>query len=284
MPSSSLVPLAFRTLPVSLPGGPIYPQPVTIDPVFGSLDSGGSGGKYDVQVGFSWLFSPTQLQHDRRCRETKNQLQNQLPTHFRDQPSEVKKMMVRYWQPFREMDTLRRQLDGIFDEFTEVKNAVKTAWAPAIRLVDEGAHYRLYVQLPGVNAEDLDIQVTREAVVVSGDRKAPEVPEGQKLLFDDLRYGSFRRVVTLPEAIHNSDVEADFTQGLLSLTLPKFVAPHAKVVRINLAQLKQPETPLVPTAEAISEIPETAVPILKETLSKETLTEENGDLWASNEE
>lgn len=176
-------------------------------------------------------------------------------------------MMVRYWQPFREIDTLRRQIDDIFGDFSEMTTAVRTDWTPAVRVVDQGDDYVLHMQLPGVAAENLDIQVTREAVVITGARKAPAVAEGQKLLFDDLRYGTFRRVVTLPEAIQNGNVQADFSNGLLSLTLPKVVEARNKVVKINLGELQGTAAPeIAPAAEAAPAV---------------DATEETSDVWAT---
>lgn len=176
-------------------------------------------------------------------------------------------MMVRYWQPFREIDTLRRQIDDIFGDFSEMTTAVRTDWTPAVRVVDQGDDYVLHMQLPGVAAEDLDIQVTREAVVITGIRKAPEVANSHKLLFDDLRYGTFRRVVTLPEAIQNGNVQADFSNGLLTLTLPKVVEARNKVVKINLGELKGS------TAPEIAPAPEAA--------STAEVSEETSDVWAT---
>ncbi|HEY9880366.1 MAG TPA: Hsp20/alpha crystallin family protein [Leptolyngbyaceae cyanobacterium] len=178
-------------------------------------------------------------------------------------------MIVRYWQPFHEMDALRRQIDDLFGDFTDMPTAVRTTWTPAIRLVDQGDDYVLHVQLAGVKAEDLDIQVTREAVVITGERKAADVAEGQRLLFDDLRYGSFRRVVTLPEAIRNGNVQAAFTDGLLTLTLPKVVEARNKVVKINLGELKGNESPAIAPVE--------------ETASTVNAVEETSDVWATNE-
>lgn len=159
-------------------------------------------------------------------------------------------MMVRYWQPFREIDVLRRQIDDIFGELTDMTTAVKAAWTPAVRLVDEGDNYVLHLQLAGVRPEDLDIQATREAVVIVGERKAAEVTDGHKLLFDDLRYGSFRRAIALPEAIQNDHVQATFAEGLLTLTLPKVVEARNKVVKVSLGELKAVETAAIVPAEA----------------------------------
>ncbi|MEO1094032.1 MAG: Hsp20/alpha crystallin family protein [Cyanobacteria bacterium J06638_28] len=164
-------------------------------------------------------------------------------------------MMVRYWSPFQEMETLRRQLDQVFDEVTNVADSAPTRWVPAMRLIEAGDTYVLTVQLPGVNAEDVDVQVTRETVEIKGDRKATENAEGTRTLYDNIRYGTFHRVVNLPEAVQNDSVTADFHQGLLTLTLPKVEEARNQVVKINLGQVNGTEQPAIATADGE---PETA--------------------------
>jgi len=145
-------------------------------------------------------------------------------------------MIVRYWHPFQEVETLRRQLDRVFDEVTNTADVTPVHWTPAVRLVEAGDNYVLTAQLAGVTADNLDIQVTRDAIAIAGDRPQPETDDTVNVLHDDVRYGSFRRVVTLPEAIRNDAVEANFTDGVLTLTLPKVEEVRNKVVKVSLGQ------------------------------------------------
>lgn len=157
----------------------------------------------------------------------------------------------RYLDPFTEINAIRRQLNDAFGDLTET--ATKATWSPAIRLVDRGDDLVLTVQLAGVHADDLDIQVTAEAISISGDRQAPEVPETAKLLYDDVRYGAFHRVVSLPDAVQNQNVQADFSNGVLTLTLPKVVEARNKVVKINLGQLNGETAQVEPAAPEATE-------------------------------
>jgi HSP20 family protein len=62
-------------------------------------------------------------------------------------------MLVRYWQPFREIETMRRQFDHLFEDLTAT-NSEQTAWAPAVELKDAGDAFTLRAQLPGIDAKD----------------------------------------------------------------------------------------------------------------------------------
>ncbi len=152
----------------------------------------------------------------------------------------------RYLDPFTEFNALRSQINEVFGELTE--NATKSTWTPAIRLVDQGNEFILTAQLAGVKAEDLDVQVSKDAISLSGVRRAAEIGDGAELLYDDTRYGSFYRVINLPEMVQNSNVQADFNHGVLTLTLPKVVEARNKVVKINLGQMNEAETPQIDVA------------------------------------
>ncbi|MGD1941567.1 MAG: Hsp20/alpha crystallin family protein [Leptolyngbyaceae cyanobacterium] len=145
-------------------------------------------------------------------------------------------MIVRYWHPFQEVETLRRQLDSVFNEVSNVIETAPSAWTPAVRLVENDDRYVLTVQLSGIAPDAINIEATRENVVVSGERRQAEVAEGDRVLHDDIHYGHFLRVVNLPEAIQNDAVEANFDNGFLTLTLPKVEEVRNKVVKINLGQ------------------------------------------------
>ena len=142
------------------------------------------------------------------------------------------------WQPWQEIETLSRQLDRLFDDSTPVNRTTTPAthtWAPAIELKATDTDFVLRAALPGIAANDLDIQVTRAGVSIAGEYRSETKNEDGKFFRSEFRYGRFRRVVPLPVAIQNDQVKADFTDGILTLTLPKVVSDRPKVVKVNLS-------------------------------------------------
>ncbi|MEO1093644.1 MAG: Hsp20/alpha crystallin family protein [Cyanobacteria bacterium J06638_28] len=139
-------------------------------------------------------------------------------------------MIVRYRSPFQDVDAIRRQFDHIFDDLAPV---AKT-WTPSVTLKDRGNELELKVQLPGVTANAIDIQASREAVAIAGEYHPADAQEGEKVLYNEIRYGSFRRVVNLPIEVEHEAIAADYTDGILTLTLPKVVAERNKVVKVAL--------------------------------------------------
>lgn len=152
-------------------------------------------------------------------------------------------MAIVRWQPWQEFDVLRRQFDDLFDELVPVSRggALRTngqAWAPAIELKSNEEAIILRAELPGINAEDLDVQVTREAVSISGEYKSETKTEDKEhqVHRSEFRYGSFHRVIPLPTAVQNDQVKAEFKDGILTLTLPRVEAEKPKVVKVNLTE------------------------------------------------
>lgn len=145
------------------------------------------------------------------------------------------------WEPFREVEILRHQIDRLFDDLTPANpqpadSQAHTAWAPAIEMKNSDSGIVLRAEIPGVEAKDLDIQVTREAVSISGEHRYEKRTEERNNFRSEFRYGKFRRVVPLPAQVRNDQVKADFRDGILTLNLPKVEDERRKVVKINLGE------------------------------------------------
>lgn len=162
-------------------------------------------------------------------------------------------MIVRhYLDPFTEINAIRHQINDVFGELAGT--ATKTDWIPALSLIDQGNEYVLTATLAGVQAEDLNIQVSNDTVAISGERKALEIADGAKLLYNDIRQGRFHRVLNFPDGIQNNNVEADFSNGILTLRLPKVAEAQHKVVKVNVANLKDSKVPAIEANDTNDEV------------------------------
>ena len=85
-----------------------------------------------------------------------------------------------------------------------------------------------------MEAKDLDIEVTVDRVSISGERKSETKSEENGRTRSEFRYGKFSRVIPLPKAIQNTNVTAEYKDGILNLTLPKAEEEKTKVVKVNL--------------------------------------------------
>lgn len=141
------------------------------------------------------------------------------------------------WQPFQEMETLRRQMDQMFDELAGFQRgeSANLTWKPAVELEDAGERLILRAEIPGVEAKDLDIDVSRDAVAIRGENRYEKKIEDKGFFRSEFRYGKFERVIPLPVEIENEQVQAEFKNGILTLNLPKVEAARHRVVKVNVA-------------------------------------------------
>ena len=144
--------------------------------------------------------------------------------------------LVRF-EPFREVDTMQRQMNRLFDDFftNSGRNNGNLAFAPPAELSETAEAYHLKLEVPGMNINDLDIQATAEAVSVSGDRKSETKTEDNGMTRTEFRYGKFQRVIPLPGRINNQNVQAEYKDGILTLTLPKAEEEKNKVVKVKVS-------------------------------------------------
>jgi HSP20 family protein len=92
---------------------------------------------------------------------------------------------------------------------------------------------KLVMKLPGVKLEDLDVRVNRDTVTLKGSRKAEALPEGAEYLRRERGLGSFARSFGLPFMIDGDAVEASYTAGILTVTLPKARIEQPRKVTIQ---------------------------------------------------
>lgn len=145
--------------------------------------------------------------------------------------------IIRY-NPWTEMNSLQRQLNRIFDDalspasLAEFGNFSKV---PPAELTENDNNLVLKLEVPGIDPKDINIEAMAKSISISGDRKSETVTEEQNNTRSEFRYGSFQRVIPLPVKIQNTEVKAEYQNGILYLTLPKAEAEKNKVVKVNLS-------------------------------------------------
>ena len=141
--------------------------------------------------------------------------------------------LIRY-NPWDEMNTLQRQLENLFNDSLTTTSENKKSRIPAAELTETEEALHLKLELPGMSAKDLDIQVTTSQVAISGERKSETNSSENDKTVSEFYLGKFQRIIPLPTRIQNTNVTANYVDGILNLTLPKLEEEKNKVVKINL--------------------------------------------------
>ncbi|PMB02632.1 molecular chaperone [Fischerella thermalis CCMEE 5273] len=139
------------------------------------------------------------------------------------------------WQPFQEIENLQQDMNRLFDRLmTRDGERIGTNFIPAAEMQETSDAIHLKLEIPGMDAKDIDVQVSAEAVSISGERKEETKTEEKGMTRTEFRYGKFQRVIPLPARIENTNVKAEYKNGILQLTLPKAEEEKNKVVKVNI--------------------------------------------------
>jgi HSP20 family protein len=127
------------------------------------------------------------------------------------------------WDPAREVDTLHSEVNRIFDTFFGGRpgNGGLRRWVPAMDLTETDDHLVLRADLPGLDKDDVKIEVTDGVLTVSGERKAEQEERTDGFHRVERAFGAFSRSMSLPEHVDAEKVTADFDNGVLEVRIPK---------------------------------------------------------------
>jgi HSP20 family protein len=128
------------------------------------------------------------------------------------------------WDPGREVDTLQSEMNRVFDAFfggAGGNGGRLRRWVPAMDLVEKDDHLILRADLPGLDRDDVSIEIKDGALTVSGERKAEHEEKADGFYRVERAFGSFARSLSLPEGIDADKVTAEFDKGVLVVSIPK---------------------------------------------------------------
>ena len=140
----------------------------------------------------------------------------------------------RVHSPYDEFDRIRRQMDRLSEAFSDGRLGRATAGVfPLVNLTEDQENYYVRAELPGVKADELDIQVTANSLSLSGERKIAEEGNGVKYHRREREGGRFSRMLTLPGDIDAEKVEADLVNGVLTIKIAKAEAAKPKQITVR---------------------------------------------------
>ena len=145
-------------------------------------------------------------------------------------------MVLVRWNPWQEVDTMQRQINSLFEQALAPTTSMTRSLSrvPAAEIKDTADAIHLKLEVPGMEAKDINVQVTEKAVYISGERKTENKTEEKGVTRSEFQYGKFQRLIQLPARIQNTNVTAEYKDGILTLTLPKTEQEKNKVVKVNL--------------------------------------------------
>jgi len=143
------------------------------------------------------------------------------------------------WEPFRGITSLQEQINRLFDStgfHTGDDSAALTSWAPAVDIYETEHELVVKADLPEVDPKDLDIQVENNVLTIRGERKFEKNVNEDNYLRVERAYGSFSRSFSLANTVNAEAIKADYSNAVLTLTVPKREEAKPKQIKVNVTQ------------------------------------------------
>lgn len=105
---------------------------------------------------------------------------------------------------------------------------------PTLDLAVADQEYTLTVEIPGVDEKDVRLEIVNDTLTISGEKKQEKEEKEKNYYRMERSYGSFQRVLCLPEDVDQDNVKASFAKGILTITLPRKTMPKSDVKHIEI--------------------------------------------------
>ncbi len=134
-------------------------------------------------------------------------------------------MPLKPWNPWEELERIQTAMDLDIRSFLiKLRQAVPgnpIAFVPPIDVVESADEYQLYLALPGMVEEDIDITLEGRQLIIRGEREPLYEPGEVTVHQAQGKYGFFERRLELPEAVSSEGIQAGYDAGMLSIRVPK---------------------------------------------------------------
>lgn len=144
------------------------------------------------------------------------------------------------WEPARELQSLQHEVNrlfgSVFDAPTGAGNGGSRRWIPAMDLVEEGDHYVLRADLPGLSEDDVKVELEDNVLTISGVRKSEHEERKEGYHRVERASGQFSRALTLPEGVDPDSIKAHFKNGVLEVRVPKPEERKPRRVAISVGE------------------------------------------------
>jgi HSP20 family protein len=144
--------------------------------------------------------------------------------------------LVRF-NPNRALRGFTHDFDSMFNSFFRTpasQSDCDCGFMPRADIVDEKDAVKIDIELPGMTKDDIKVTIENDILTISGERKAESRQEDKNYIRTERAYGSFSRSFTLSDEIDTEKINADYKNGILSLTLTKQEKAKPKEISVEI--------------------------------------------------
>lgn len=138
---------------------------------------------------------------------------------------EVIMAMIRYHQPSSVLRELQQELFPLLSAWSDAQSQTQPleglGWIPKVDIKEEDKEFVVYADIPGVNPNEIEIEMEGNSLIIKGERKSEKEEKGKGYYRSECTTGKFYRQFTLPESVDSAKIHAVSKHGVLTIHLPK---------------------------------------------------------------
>jgi HSP20 family protein len=146
---------------------------------------------------------------------------------------EVTFMNLVRWEPFKELSSIRGQMDRLLESFFKRGETMDGLWTPSIDFSETTDEFVIKADIPGLEEKDLSVTLSGNNLLIKGERKEEKEDKGKHYHKVERSYGSFQRSIPLPDVVDADRISADYQNGVLEVHLPKTASAKPKEIKIS---------------------------------------------------
>lgn len=131
--------------------------------------------------------------------------------------------LIRYTanHPRALQDEIKQVFDKFFNEDADASSVVTSQWMPRVDIKEEGERFLILADLPGVDPNQIEVQMDKGILSIKGERKTESVTEGDRYSRVERAHGVFYRRFALPDSANPEGITASGKHGVLEISIPK---------------------------------------------------------------
>ena len=141
-------------------------------------------------------------------------------------------------RPIQDLFSIHNEMSRLFDNWhkptryrTEGENL---DWMPVVDILEANEHVEIRAEIPGLSEKDVQVSVTDDVLTLKGEKTQENGENDQKYHRVERSYGRFQRSFTLPANLDTEDIKAKFTNGILTVAIPKAKEVQPKEIQISV--------------------------------------------------
>jgi HSP20 family protein len=143
------------------------------------------------------------------------------------------------WDPFKELEEIGERFNRMFGRLPARRDTGRETmtvadWIPSVDITEDDNEYLIKAEVPEVEKKDVKVTVQDGVLTIQGERKQEKEEKGRRFHRVERSYGTFVRSFTLPEDATDSEIKAEFKNGMLSVHVPKSEKARPKAIEVKV--------------------------------------------------